>query len=303
MRDSPDQVGPLVALGFTELEAAVYLYLVENAPATGYRVSHDIGKPVANTYKAIESLHQKGGVMVDESGENRQVRAVPPQELLEQFADAFRNRYEAASRTLEGLEPRERDMGVYTLTRTEQVVARARTMLNNADDVVLCDLFPRSVEKLRDDLEAAAGRGVIVAGRVYEPTELEGPEMVTSTRATEVRGRWPGQWLNMVVDGAQILLSFLSEDATSVHQAVWSGSPFLSWVYHVSLSWEITGTRVEEALERDDVTVEEIREFIMDFQRFRTPGARGYRAVTSLVQGSGGPIVNLLADDDAPSEE
>lgn len=299
MRDSPDQVDSLVALGFTELEAAVYLYLVENAPATGYRVSHDIGKPVANTYKAIESLHQKGGVMVDESGENRQVRAVPPHELLDQFSNAFRKRHEAANRALEGLEPQEQDMGVYTLTNTDQVVARARTMLEDADDVVLCDLFPRAVVKLRDDLEAAAQRGVMVAARVYEPTELEGAELVTSTRAAEVRGRWPGQWLNMVVDGAQILLSFLSEDASKVHQAVWSGSPFLSWVYHVSFSWEITGTRVEDALERASVTLEEIRELIMDFERIRTPGARGYRAVTSLVKGSGSPVANLLAEDDS----
>ena len=31
---------PLQVLGFTEIEALVYGYLVENSPATGYRISH-----------------------------------------------------------------------------------------------------------------------------------------------------------------------------------------------------------------------------------------------------------------------
>jgi len=298
MQETSNQVGPLVALGFTELEAAVYLYLAENSPATGYRVAHDIGKPVANTYKAIESLHQKGGVIVDDSGENRQVRAVPPEDLLDQFASAFRKRYEAANRALQSLDPSEPDMGVYSLASTDQVVARARAMLGRVEDVVLCDLFPRAAERLREDLEEAAGRGVMVAVRVYEPTELEGAAVVTSNRGREVRTRWPGQWLNMVVDGAEILLSFLNQDLTSVHQAVWSGSPFLAWVYHVAFSWEITGARIGEALDGADVTLDEIRELVTDFKRIQTPGTRGYHAVTSLVRGSGGPpIANLLAEN------
>ncbi|MDO8629132.1 MAG: helix-turn-helix domain-containing protein, partial [Phycisphaerales bacterium] len=67
----------LVPLGFTPLEGEVYAILVAESPATGYRVAQAIGKPVANTYKAIESLERKGAIVVDD-GESRLCRAVPP---------------------------------------------------------------------------------------------------------------------------------------------------------------------------------------------------------------------------------
>jgi len=72
-----DYTRPLKALGFTETEALIYGYLVENSPATGYRISHDIGKQPPNTYKAIASLEDKGAIIV-EVGERKLCRAVPP---------------------------------------------------------------------------------------------------------------------------------------------------------------------------------------------------------------------------------
>ncbi len=40
----------LIALGFSGLEAAIYVHLLENSPATGYQISKAIEKPNANTY-------------------------------------------------------------------------------------------------------------------------------------------------------------------------------------------------------------------------------------------------------------
>ena len=61
-----EHVNALCELGFTEIEALVYAYLAQGGPATGYRISHAIGKPTANTYKAIATLGQQGAVQVDE---------------------------------------------------------------------------------------------------------------------------------------------------------------------------------------------------------------------------------------------
>lgn len=287
----------MVALGFTELEASIYTYLVGNSPATGYRVSHDIGKPIANTYKAIESLHQKGAVMVDESGENRQVRAVAPDELLEQLAHAFDNRHKAATRALRNLAPSKHDVGVYTLTHADQVATRARRMLERAENVVVGDLFPRALNQLRDELKEAADRGVTVAVKVYEPAVIDGVEIVVSARGPDLIAEWSGQWMNLVIDETELLLSFLDKEGTSVRQAVWSGSPFLSLVYHIAFSWEITGARVEKALEDEDVAVEEIRSLIADFKRIEAPEAPGYQTISDLKHGHHeSPVADLLSD-------
>lgn len=301
--DSRQASGPiqsLVALGFTELEAAVYTYLVENSPATGYRVAHDVGKPVANTYKAIESLHQKGALIVDESGENRQVRAVPPQELLDQLGEAFQQRHATASEALSHLQPDDQDFGVYTLTNSEQVFARASHMLERADEVVLADLFPISLSRLRAKLEETADRGITVVARVYEPTTLKGVETVPSARGAELIDRWPGQWLNLVIDGKECLLSFLTRDGQETHQAVWSGSPFLSLVYHISFAWEITGVRVEHALQEEDASLEDVEGIIAGFERLEPSQARRTHATTIPIKGRNkSPVPDLLSDRQA----
>lgn len=290
----------LVALGFTELEAAVYIYLVENSPATGYRVAHDVGKPVANTYKAIESLHQKGAVIIDQSGENRRVRAIAPQELLDQLGEAFHQRHATATEALSQLQPGDQDFGVFTLSNAEQVFARASQMLDRAGEVVLADLFPLSLSRLRAKLEETADRGITVVVRIYEPTTLEGVETVASPRGPELIQRWPGQWLNLVVDGEECLLSFLTRDTQQVHQAVWSASPFLSLVYHISFAWEITGVRVEHALQKDDVSLDQVRRIIGAFERLEPSQARRKQATTTPVKGrSMSPVADLLSDRQA----
>jgi sugar-specific transcriptional regulator TrmB len=50
----------LMEFSFSGLEAEIYTFLLRDSPATGYRVAQALGKPVANTYKAIESLQNKG---------------------------------------------------------------------------------------------------------------------------------------------------------------------------------------------------------------------------------------------------
>src|SRR5215468_10366506 len=74
-------IDALTRLGFTALEAEVYTFLLGEPGATGYRIAQGIGKPVANTYKALESLQRKGAILVEDD-ESRRFRAVPAEELL-----------------------------------------------------------------------------------------------------------------------------------------------------------------------------------------------------------------------------
>ena len=81
---------PLVDLGLTKLEAEIYTYLLGNSPSTGYGIAKGIGKPAANTYKALESLHNKGAILIDDS-ETRLCRSVPPDELFDSIERRFTN--------------------------------------------------------------------------------------------------------------------------------------------------------------------------------------------------------------------
>jgi len=227
----------LQALGFTEIEALVYVYLLQNVPSTAYRVSHEIGKPTANTYKAVASLEQRGAVQVDE-GDNRLVRAVPPEELLAQLDRRFQEQRSGALSALADLKRDAADDRVYALKSAAQVLERARTMLASARGIVLADLFPRVVDALAGDLVRAAARGVRIAVKVYAPAELDGVESIPDPESSRAFERWPGQQLSVVADAEEHLLALFSDDLAEVHQAVWSRSTFLSCLHHNHLAME-----------------------------------------------------------------
>lgn len=234
----------LTFLGFSEIEALVYCFLLEESPATGYRVSHGIGKPTANTYKAIAALALRGAIVVDDS-ESRLCRAVPPGELLDRLDREFDSKKRVAESELAKIRQSAGDDRVYYLTSIEQVIERARTMLKGARSAALLELFPLTVPLLAAELEAAAKRGVAVAVKTYEPVALNGVTVVCSPEASRVLSVWPGQQISVATDGEQFMTALLSQDASTVHQALWSNSTFLSCFYYNALNVEQVLTDVE----------------------------------------------------------
>jgi sugar-specific transcriptional regulator TrmB len=270
-----ESVGILTTLGFNELEAIAYTFLVENSPVTAYRVAQGVGKPVANTYKAVESLKEKGAVLVDETG-NKLCRAVPPLELLQKMERRFRRQQSKASKILSRLRPVEGDDGIYSLSSVEDVFNTCASMLNRAEEVVLIDVFPQSLENLKELLLETAGRGVHVTAQTYGESTMPGIECVISSEASSTIKRWQGQWLCLVIDGAEYLFAYLDEDGKTVHQAIWSGSPFLAWIQYGNMAQALLASKLERMVKRG-ASQEELLEEIRAKQKWLKQDALGYR--------------------------
>lgn len=252
-----DVLEALAALGFSEIEGRVYSFLLAGSPATGYKISHAIGKPTANTYKAIAALEAKGAILVDE-GENRLCRAVPPRELMAQLERGYRSSCSQAETLLSELHEDELDNRIYQIKSVDQVLERARQMLAGARRIVLADLFPRSFEVLAGDLEAAARRGVEVAAKTYTAEEIEGARIVYDLDKAHALEEWPGQQLSLVVDGEEHLLALLTPDLDGVRQAVWSQSLFLSCMHHNHVATEIMLTAARKRPSEQGAEFEEL---------------------------------------------
>lgn len=237
----------LAALGFTELEARTYCALLSEGPATGYRLAKRIGKAPPNVYQALATLTQKAAVLVDET-EPRTFRAARPAELLAVLGGTFAARQGEAERKLAGLAQPPADDRLYQIGDPAQVLERARTMLAEAREIVLFDLFDAPLKALGPELEACAARGVTVAGLVYGPAEpLAGVTLCRAAGAGVARERWPGLQLSLVVDAAEHLVALMAPGLTGVHRAIWSDSAYLSCLQHSGLSAEIRLTALSVA--------------------------------------------------------
>jgi sugar-specific transcriptional regulator TrmB len=279
---------PLVKLGLTFLEAEIYSYLLQHSPVTGYAVAKALGKPAANVYKAIETLEAKSAVEV-EDGPTRLCRPVPWAELLEFLEQRFRRHRDEAAEGLRRLPGPDHDARIYHLRDPHQVIGKFRQLLSTAKTIALIDIHWDSLEELKQDVERTAARDVIVALKVYTSLDIKGADVLLDLKHEEIRTRWPAQWILMVVDGSQMLLALITADSSRVVQAIWSGSPFLSWFHHSSLHREMAFTALSQKLKNGE-PIDPLKAMEELNERYRAPYAEGYcrlRDQLGLTEGPG----------------
>lgn len=235
-----EPVAALGALGFSELESRLYCELLRQSPLTGYRLSQIVAKAPANTYQALKTLAQKGGVIVSEGmGDAKTYAAVPAEELMASLAQSFEDRKEAALDCLRGLQKPASEEHVYQLQSVSQALERARAMFAAAKEIVLFDFFPGIYELMEPCILAARERGVLVAGIVYDEAHASPTTPFNGEASKVVSSLWPGLGLIVVADGAEKLMVQISKDRQTLLNGVWSDSVFLSATYHSALAAEI----------------------------------------------------------------
>ena len=122
-------------------------------------------------------------------------------------------------------------------------------------------LSPGPLEELAPEIEAAADRGVELMVKAYRPIAIEGVEVVVDYRNDEPLENWDGDWLNLVADGKEYVLSFFGEGGRRLHQGVWSNSAYLSWIFYCGLAAEMAVDRVRRAIDEGQ-GVEEIQRIL-----------------------------------------
>ena len=279
-----DITSVLVELGFTELEALIYCYLIENSPATPYRVAQAIGRPVANTYKAVESLFQKGLIMIDDT-KSRLCQAVPSTEILGRVKRSFMDSYEKADKALSGLRPSAATERIFSLVTKEQVFEKCRDLVDRSRSIVLVDAFPEVAKDLKPWLESAARRNVRVIMQAYEPTVMKGVKIVQFSSAVKMLERWSGNWLIVVVDGSEYLSAYIGEDGNTIQNAIWCKSAFLSLPQHSNLAMSMRACILEQMLE-DRSSPAAMKRMLRRTEEWLVMGKPGYEELATKFSGS-----------------
>ena len=82
-----------------------------------------------------------------------------------------------------------------------------------------------------------------------------------------------------MIDGAELVIAFMGRDGETVHQAIWSRSPFLCTVFGSALGAELLASSLQhEVLEHRPEA--EVRDTIGRFSRFRAHELPAYQTLT-----------------------
>ncbi len=155
-----EPLGDLLAIGFTEYEARVYLALLRENPATGYQVSKQAGVARSMVYEALGRLEVRGAVLKTEDRRATLYRPVPPDILIDRYEQEHRDRLQSLRSTLQALFASPREDHVWSIRGRSSVMSYAVQMLEDATREALLVLTDAAAEGLRDCVLAADRRGV-----------------------------------------------------------------------------------------------------------------------------------------------
>lgn len=269
------QSDALQQLGLTPAEAEIYGFLLQESPATGYRIAQAVGRPVSNVYKSIEALESKGALMIADDESHRAARAVP----IEEFTARLRSRLDAAcEEAREEFEAESEavpDDLLYRLGDREQAIERIRAMLRSAAQFVVASIAPALIDTLRAELAEAAER-IPVTVKVFEPVKIAGVEVIVDPRGEAPFASGPGEWCILNIDGREFLQALVDSAGGELHTGHWTTNPMLAWATYSGICSDLVLAEARAAIASGE-PCKRVLERLTAPRAFETPDSAGKR--------------------------
>ena len=243
--DVPRGDGPidkLVRIGFSEYEAKAYVALLRESPITGYQLAKLSGVPRSMIYEVLGKLTVRGAAMTLRKEGSTQYAPIPATEFLEQLHREQGALIGALQEELSDLDPTSDLDYVWNIEGHENIMAKAKETIDQAEARIYLSLLPATFPALRPALVRALKREVQVV--VYSPEELDlpGGRVVATPMPEEAYGRVEGLWLVLVVDGKEVLIGELLTENQA--RASWTGSALFVFVAEHHLRTDLYLPRV-----------------------------------------------------------
>ena len=168
-----DLLAKLVAVGFTEYEAKVYLALLQEYPTTGYQISKKAGVPRSMVYEALGRLHARGAVLETVEERATLYRPLPPEVLLDHHELEHRRLINELRDGLPKLYASQEEDRVWTVSGRASVLSYAAQMMRQAQGEVYLVLSDPDLEALYEDIRGASERGLDVSTVLTGEAELD----------------------------------------------------------------------------------------------------------------------------------
>ena len=267
MKNSNKLSSLLREMGLSELEAKVYIWLLENKRSTGYKIAVQTGKPVANTYKALRSLEKKGAVICDNSSNKTYFDTISVEEFLNKIEKEFIKQREKIIDEVKKLDVQQEPIGIYELQSAELVYEKAVGMIKTAESSLVIDCFPAPLQVIKKELLNKKGENIPILLKNYCDTRFEGIRQIEAFKTDIVLDEHPGQWLLMIKDAAESLIAFFDLSGEELLHSIWIKDPFISLILFNGSTIEFNLFEIfREVYSENDNKIENIKQIIRSYQ-------------------------------------
>lgn len=239
-------------LGLSELEANIYIWLLENKRSTGYKISGQIGKPVANTYKALKSLQNKGAVISDDSKGTTYFDTIPIEEFLNKLENEFKQKREQIIDAVDKLEVQQEPTGIYEIKSKDLVFEKAANMIRSAKNAILIDGFPAPMKTIKQNLSEERAKDLNIYVKNYSGDNIDNVHQLKANFDDLPISELNGQWLVVLKDTKESLIAFFNKDGSELIHCIWTRDPFISFVLFNGSLFEFNFTEVYDQIKSNN---------------------------------------------------
>ena len=260
MENSNELSTLLREMGLSDLEANVYIWLLENNRSTGYKIAMQTGKPIANTYKALKSLEKKGAVVCDRSSNKTYFDTIPVEEFLNKIENEFLRQKKKIINEVQKLDVQQESIGIYELRSEALVYEKAIGMINSAENTLLIDCFPAPMKSIKEHLMRKRTGNVSIYVKNYSGENIDNVNQIKAANTELPYTDLDGQWLIVLKDTTESLVAFFNKDGTELNHCVWIKDPFISFVLFNGSTHEFNFTEVYDIVyNNEDNKIEKIK--------------------------------------------
>lgn len=200
-------------LDFTESESKAYITLLQNGAITGYEVSKRSGVSRSKVYNVLESLREKGAVLVSKQSDPVLYTAVSVEELLARMRNVVAKKFEAVDSELSHFNANDVSDELWYIKGYENVMNRCRHLIKNAKESVLLEVWNDDIDEIVKELQIFENDNKHCAVVYYDnshkydlPLKNVYAHGFEANMLEENNGE---RWINLVIDDNELLFGHL----------------------------------------------------------------------------------------------
>lgn len=183
--DKEKIVSCLVSLGFSRLEAEIYIVLL-NGAKSGYQIAKKIDISRPSVYNALEHMYDKGVILQLHDGSSEYI-AQPPEIIFKKLSEEYAENAMLAEKTLTEYAANRFEERLATLKGFKTIIARTKEMISSSKHEVFINTGI-SIPCLKEAINKAADLGVSVTVFSFYALDTDGINCNVFTHGREQIG-------------------------------------------------------------------------------------------------------------------
>jgi len=246
---------------FSKYESSCYLTLLVNHPANGSQLSKLSGIARSRIYDVLRGLVSKKLVFEIEKG---LYVPLPLEELKKRLRGQFESNLKSLDDQLAAIGQQSRFEYLFTLNGVNEVLAKAKDIVDTASQELYIRLFPDTWEHLRTNIDAAIQRGVGVRFIAMGPMDMTYEIQVFHPNVDDLQDKLGGESIDIIADKSEAIAGIFQTGNTDHSPFIWTRNHWFVIANRDSLRHDFYHYFLDKIYERGEALTEQDKR-IYDF--------------------------------------